>query len=178
MRRLLLSLTLIVLAACSQQGTEQESADDFAARIGQDGSQQLDPAQPDPDAPNVAQAAPPANVDLTTLQQLGDVGGVNLGPREGGCTLMVAGKEMLIAAAMKDKALPGKAVVRVGDALVMTDAAIGGLDAIKRGTTFAGEGFKLTVRPAAGDAQSRPANVVVSDASGKSQSYSGTWICA
>lgn len=178
MMRRLLPLALVALAACSQSAEQQESADDFAARIGQDGSQQLDPSQPDPDAPNTAQPAPPANVDLTALQQLGDVGGVNLGPRDGGCTLMVGEQEMLIAAAMNDKALPGKAVVRIGNALVMTDAAIGGLEAVKRGTTFAGEGFKVTVRPAEGDAQRRPANVVVSDAAGKSQTYSGTWICA
>jgi hypothetical protein len=177
MRRLL-PLALLALTACSQQGAEQESADDFASRIGQNGTTSSNPSQPDPNAPNTAQPAPPANVDLTTLQQLGDVGGVNLGPRDGGCTLMVGEQEMLIAAAMSDKALPGKAVVRVGNALVMTDAAIGGLEAIKRGTTFEGEGFKVTVRPAAGDAQSRPANVVVSDASGKTQNYSGMWICA
>lgn len=180
MRRLF-PLTLLALVACTQPSAEQESADDFANRIGQaDGAQQgqLDPSQPDPNAPNVAQAAPPPQANLTTLQKLGDVGGVNLGPREGGCTFMAGDTEMLIAVGMREPTVTGKAVVRVGDALVMTDAGPGGLAAIKAGTTFSGEGFKVQVAPAAGQAQSRPARVTVTDAAGKSQNYSGNWICA
>ena len=177
--RYLLPVAVLALVACSQPSAEQESADDFASRIGQQGgAQQLDPSQPDPNAPNVASVAPPANADLTTLQQLGDVGGVNLGPREGGCTFMAGEKEMLIAAGMREPTMPGKAVVRVGDTLVMVDGAPGGLAAIMSGTTFTGEGFKVQVSPAAGEAQSRPATITVSDAAGKSQSYSGNWICA
>ncbi|WP_421991541.1 hypothetical protein [Qipengyuania sp.] len=179
MRRLFLPLAVLALAACSSEPAEHESAEDFADRIGQAGeSAQLDPSQPDPDAPNTANDAPPAGADLTRLAKLGDIGGVNLGPRDGGCTLMVGSEEMLIAAGMRDKALPGKAVVRVGDSLTMVDADVGGLDAIKSGTTFNGEGFTITVAPAAGDQQSRPANVTVRDASGKTQTYSGNWICA
>jgi len=180
MVRLILPLAALALAACSSEpAAEQESADDFATRIGQSGEgAQLDPSQPDPDAPNTANDAPPAGADLTQLAQLGDIGGVNLGPREGGCTLMVGNEEMLIAAGMRDKALPGKAVVRVGNSLTMVDADVGSLDAIKAGTTFNGEGFTITVAPAAGEQQSRPANVTVRDASGKTQSYSGKWICA
>ncbi|MFW2350306.1 hypothetical protein [Qipengyuania sp.] len=179
MTRLFLPLAVLALAACSSEPAEQDSADDFANRIGQNGEgAQLDPSQPDPNAPNTANAAPPAGADLTQLAQLGDIGGVNLGPRDGGCTLMVGNEEMLIAAGMKDKALPGKAVVRVGDSLTMVDADVGGLDAIKQGTTFNGEGFTVTVAPEAGDQQSRPANVTVRDAAGKTQSYSGKWICA
>jgi len=49
--------------------------------------------------------------------------------------------------------------------------------AVKSGTTFEGEGFTVTVSPAEGDQQRRPANVLVRDAAGKSQSYSGNWIC-
>ena len=177
MRFALLTFSALALAACSQEPAgEQESADDFADRIG--GSQQLDPSQPDPDAPNTAVEAPPQNADLTQLQQLGDIGGVNLGPREGGCTLMVGNQEMMIAAAMNEPTMPGKAVVRVGDTLVMVDAAPGGLAKIKSGTTFSGEGFTVQVAPAAGEEQSRPANVVVTDAAGNSQNYSGNWICA
>ena len=179
MTRLFLPLAVLALAACSSEPAEQDSADDFANRIGQNSEgAQLDSSQPDPNAPNTANEAPPAGADLTQLAQLGDIGGVNLGPRDGGCTLMVGNEEMLIAAGMKDKALPGKAVVRVGDSLTMVDADVGGLDAIKAGTTFNGEGFTVTVAPAAGDQQSRPANVTVRDAAGKTQSYSGKWICA
>lgn len=177
MKKLLLVALPLALAACSSEPAEQESSDDFANRIGQNG-EAVDPSQPDPNAPNTANEAPPAGADLTQLAQLGDIGGVNLGPRDGGCTLMVGNEEMLIAAGMKDKALPGKAVVRVGDSLTMVDADVGGLDAIKQGTTFNGEGFTVTVAPAAGDQQRRPANVTVRDAAGKSQSYSGNWICS
>ena len=180
MRFSLVCFSALVLAACSQEPAgQQESAGDFADRIGQqEGTAQLDPSQPDPNAPNVAVDAPPENVNLTQLQQLGDVGGVNLGPREGGCTFMVGNQEMIIAAAMKEPTLPGKAVVRVGDTLVMTDAGPGGLDSIKQGATFTGEDFTVQVSPAEGDAQSRPANVIVTDAAGKSQNYFGNWICA
>jgi len=180
MRSMILPLFVLALAACSQQpAQEQEGADDFASRIGQqEAGAQLDPSQPDPNAPNVAVDAPPTEANLTQLQRLGDIGGVNLGPREGGCTFMVGNQEMMIAAGMKEPTLPGKAVVRVGDTLVMTDAAPGGLAAIKSGTTFSGEGFTVEVAAAAGEEQSRPANVVVTDAAGNSQNYSGNWICA
>ena len=180
MRIAFATLTLLALAACSQEpAVEQGSADDFANRIGQQqGGAVLDPSQPDPDAPNVAALAPPQDANLTQLQQLGDIGGVNLGPRQGGCTFMVGSQEMIIAAGMNEPTLPGKAVVRVGDTLVMADAAPGGLASIKAGTTFTGEGFTVQVAPAAGEGQSRPANVIVTDAAGTSQDYSGNWICA
>ncbi|MBX7481179.1 hypothetical protein [Qipengyuania qiaonensis] len=176
MKKLLYVVLPLALAACSSEPAEQESADDFANRIGQNGKE-VDPSRPDPDAPNTASETPPKGADLTQLAKLGDIGGVNLGPREGGCTLMIGSQEMLIAAGMKDGAIPGKAVVRVGDSLTTIDADVGGLDAIKTGTTFSGEGFTVSVAPAAGDQQRRPANVTVRDAAGKSQSYSGNWIC-
>ena len=113
----------------------------------------------------------------TQLQKLGDIGGVNLGTREGGCTLMIGKDEMIIAGGVSDRAIPGKAVVRIGDSLTTVDASVGGLDAVNSGTTFEGEGFTVTVSPAEGDQQRRPANVLVRDAAGKSQSYSGNWIC-
>ncbi len=178
-RFLVLSLGTIALAACSSEPVEQESADDFANRIG--GGEQragLAPSQPDPDAPNTASEAPPSGADLTSLQKLGDVGGVDLGPREGGCTMMVGQEEMLIAAGMRDVDMPAKAVVRVGDGLTMLDSGPGGLQSIKNGTTFSGEGFTVRVNPAAGVGQSRLANLVVTDAAGASQSYKGRWICA
>jgi hypothetical protein len=172
-------MSAIALAACSSEPAEQESADDFANRIGSGGQlAALDPSQPDPNAPNTASAVPPQGADLTQLQRLGDVGGVNLGPREGGCTFMVGEQELLIAVAMKEPTIPGKAVVRVGDELVMADAGPGGLAAIKGGTTFTGEGFTVQVAPAAGEGQTRPAQVTVSDVTENQQTYSGNWICA
>lgn len=180
MRNVLLILAPLALIACSQEPAEQESADDFAARIGGEGGADAaaDPSQPTMDMPNKAEAAPPAGADVTKLQQLGDVAGVNLGPREGGCTFMTGETEMIIAAGLRDPAMSGKAVIRVGDGLVLLDSGPGGLTTIKRGTTFTGEGVKVAVRPTAGTAQSRPANVTVTAADGKTQSYSGNWICA
>ncbi len=176
-------LCALSLAACSQEPAEQESADDFAARIGgeapaEGAAKPLDPSQPTMDMPNKAEAVPPAGADVTKLQQLGDVAGVNLGPREGGCTFMAGETEMIIAAGLRDPAMSGKAVIRVGDGLVLLDSGPGGLTTIKRGTTFTGEGVKVSVRPAAGLAQSRPAQVIVTAADGKTQTYSGNWICA
>ncbi|MBX7493191.1 hypothetical protein K3163_08215 [Qipengyuania sp. 1NDW9] len=181
MRLAILSLSALALAACSSEPAPQESADEFADRIGSGApgaSATLDPSQPDPNAPNFATDTPPVGVDLTQLQRLGDVGGVNLGPRQGGCTFMVDEQELIIAVGMNEPTLPGKAVVRVGNQLVMADAGPGGLAAIKGGTTFTGEGFTVQVAPAAGEAQSRPARVAVSDATGNQQNYSGNWICA
>lgn len=180
MVRFLLPATALVLVACSAEPTEQESADDFASRIGGNDQQQdgIVLSQSNPDTPNTANDAPPSGVDLTSLQKLGDIGGVDLGPREGGCTLMVDQNEMIIAAGMRDVEIPGKAVVRLGNGLTTMDSGPGGLASIKRGTTFSGEGFTVKVQPAAGDAQSRPANVLVTDAAGATRSYLGRWICA
>ncbi|MEZ5682345.1 MAG: hypothetical protein R3E14_13730 [Erythrobacter sp.] len=176
--RFALPIVVLALAACSQPSEEQESADDFASRIGQQGGAGLDQSQPDPDGPNVAVSAPPVNVDLTSLQQLGDIGGVNLGPRHGGCTFMAGEQEMLVASGMNEATVPGKAVVRIADTLVVADSGPGGLAAIKSGTTFTGEGFKVEISARVGASQSRPATITVTDAAGKSQSYSGNWICA
>ena len=185
MRIALVSFAALALAACSQEpAAEQESADDFASRIGQSETQATggmpanDPAQPDPNAPNVASATPPQGADVTKLERLGDIGGVNLGPRNGACTFTSGGREMMIAAGLNEPTLPGKAVIRVGGGLTMLDTPPGGLAAIKSGSSFTGEGVTVKIAPAAGEGMTRPANVTVTDASGKTQSYSGEWICA
>lgn len=181
MNRIAPVLIAFALAACSQEPAEQESADDFAARIGtsaEGAAKPLDPSQPTMDMPNKAKAEAPAGADVTALQQLGDVGGVNLGPREGGCTFMSGGEAMIIAAGLKDRAMSGKAVIRVGDGLVLLDSGPGGLAAIERGTTFRGEGMTVAIRAAAGEAQSRPAQVTVTAEDGATRAYAGDWICA
>ncbi|EDL50389.1 hypothetical protein [Erythrobacter sp. SD-21] len=174
MRFAVATFALLALAACSQEpAAKQESADDFASRIGQ----QEGAVAADSENPNTVAESVPSGANLTQLQRLGDIGGVNLGPRDGGCTFMVENQELIIASGMNED-LPGKAVVRLGDALVVTDSGPDGLAAIKAGTTFTGEGFTIQIMPAEGAAQSRPANVVVSDVGGNSQTYSGNWICA
>lgn len=175
MRRIVpLAAAVLALAACNQQGTPQESAEDFAARIGQGGAS--DPAEPAP-VPTVAQAAPPAGADVTALEKLGNVAGVDLGPRAGGCTLMVGETELLMAGAPAGEA-HGKGVIRVGNGLVMLDTGPGGLATVKRGGTFTGDGVTVSLAAAPGTAQIRNANVTVTSAAGKSKAYSGRWVCS
>ena len=177
MRRLILPFATLALVACSSEPVPQENAEDFASRIGEGGPPAV--ATPvDADKASTASAVPPAGADLTQLEKLGDIGDVDLGPRAGGCTLMVGSSELLLAGAPGDDAIPGKAVVRLGDSLTIADAAAGGIDALKSGTSFKGEGFTVTVAPEAGTAASRPATVTVRDAAGKTQSYSGKWTCS
>lgn len=181
MRRLFLIAPLL-LAACSDEPATNESADDFASRIGGAGEPAYDaaadPAQPTNDMPNVAAKAPPQGADVTKLEQLRDIAGVNLGPRQGGCTFMEGNRELLIAAGLREPTLPGKAVIRVGGGLTMLDSGPGGLNAITSGTTFTGEGVTVRVAPAAGNAQTRRANMAVTAADGTVATYSGNWICA
>ena len=183
MSRLLLALMPLVLAACSQEPASQESAGDFASRIGggavdSSGTNGQAGAPEEWDASNTANAVPPAGADVTTLERLGDIAGVDMGPRDGGCTLMVGDAEMLMASSLNDRAMSGKAVIRVGDGLVLLNGEPGGLESVRTGSTFTGEGVTVTIRPETGDAQTRAATVAVTAADGKSQNYSGNWICA
>lgn len=177
MRRLTVTLATaaFALAACSPQGEEQ-NADDFANRIGASDAAAsatqakvaAEAAQPNAPAPQI-----PANVDASQLQRLGDISNVDLGPRTGGCTFQEVGREVFYTSG---HAQGGKGVIRVGDALVVVDAK-GGLDAIRGGTTYSTSGVSISVAPAAGNQSVRPANMVVTDANGVAQSYSGDWIC-
>lgn len=180
MRLTLVSLSALVLAACSSEpAPQQESAEDFANRIGQQqGGSGEQNAQARAEQSNVAQAAPPQGADVTRLEQLGDIAAVDLGPRSGGCTFMEGNREMIIAAGLNEPTLPGKAVIRVGGGLTMLDSGRGGLATIREGTTFTGSGVAVQVAPATGAASTRPANVTVTAADGTSATYSGNWICA
>ena len=163
------------LAACSPQG-EQQNADDFASRIGASGEAAA-PAQAEAAAeaaqPNAPASQIPVNADVTQLQRLGDISNVDLGPRTGGCTFQEVGREVFYTSG---HAQGGKGVIRVGNELVTVDA-MGGLDAIRGGTTYSAGGVSISVAPAAGNQSMRPANMVVTDAKGVTQSYSGDWIC-
>lgn len=148
MMRRALPLILLTLAACSDRNAATDgSEDDFAARVGA-GNAPASAVETSAALPSKAvKGPPPAGADVFQLEKLGDIGGVNLGPRSGGCTFSEAGKEMLIAAGPADRALPGKGVVRIGGRLIELDTPPGGLDAIKSGTSFAGEGFSVRVQP-------------------------------
>ncbi len=183
MSRFLLALAPLALAACSQEPAQQEGAGDFASRIGggaadSSGANGQAASSNAGKVPNTANVAPPAGADVTVLERLGDVAGVDMGPRDGGCTLMVGDAAMLMASSLKDRAMSGKAVIRVGNGLVLLDGEPGGLESVRTGSTFTGEGVTITIRPATGNAQTRAATVAVTAANGKSQNYSGNWICA
>ena len=173
MIRALFPLALIALTACSDRSGTDGSEGDFASRVG-GGTGTATSVAAAPGVTSAVKAAPPANADVFALQKLGDISGVDLGPRIGGCTFSVAGEEMLVAAGPADGALPGKAAVRIGGQLLQLDAQPGGFAEVKTGTTFTGEGFKVQVSPTAPG----HANLIVVKPSGESKVTAGDWVCS
>lgn len=168
-------ITVMALSACAPEDT-QESADDFASRIGtSEGASAPTEAEVEALAnqPNAPVAQIPSGTDVKFLQRLGDIAMVDLGPRTGGCTFQEVGREVFYTSG---HAQGGKGVVRVGGQLVTLDAN-GGIGAIRAGTTFSAPGVSISVAPAAGNQARRPANMVVTDGKGETQSYNGDWIC-
>ena len=161
----------LALSACSREN-EGESAEDFAERVGAGG----ETAAPDPAAQESVpvSAPPPASVDVRSLEPLGNIAGADLGPRDGGCTFTVGENPLLLAGAPNNPAASGKAVVRAGSKLYLLGAAPGGMDAIRQGTRFTGEGVTVDVTPTTNQA----AVLKVTDAQGRSANLSGMWICA
>jgi hypothetical protein len=164
-------LFALALSACSRE-SEGESAEEFAERVGTGG----EAAAPDPAAQESvpASAPPPASVDVRNLEPLGNIAGADLGPRDGGCTFTVGENPLLLAGAPNNPAASGKAVVRAGGKLYLLGAAPGGMDAIRQGTRFSGEGMTVDVTPTTNQA----AILKVADAQGRSANLSGMWICA
>jgi hypothetical protein len=171
--RSFLTLTLLTggafaLSACSN-AQEGETADDFAARVG---TQAGAPVGAAPAEISAIAAPPPAGVDVLALEQLGNVAGVDLGPRDGGCTFASDGLEMLIAGAPADPASAGRGVIRLGGQLYLL-ASVGGLNALRQGTRFSGEGVTVDV---AGSGQA--ATLTVTDGGGRQKAVAGSWVCA
>lgn len=177
MMRASILFAALALAACSSQTEDQPatgSADDFASRVGA-GNATTSAVETAANVPSKAvKGPPPANANVFELQKLGDIGGVNLGPRAGGCTFVQAGTEMLIAAGPSEPTLPGKAVVRIGGKLIELDSPPGGIAAIKGGTTFTGEGFSVAVRPTAPG----KGTMTITNAAGQTKAVSGDYVCA
>ncbi|MXO59570.1 hypothetical protein GRI89_08450 [Altererythrobacter salegens] len=178
-RKLILLAALpLALAACSSQD-DGESADDFAARVGNgqaagstDGnSTTLADATP-------VEADPPAGVDVTQLEKLGDISGADLGPRDGGCSFQSGETEMMLAGAKSDPSAPGKAVVRLGGKLYLLSLASGGLSAVQSGATYVGEGVLVTVTPRAQTGAFRDAVLTAQSATGASNAVNGKWVCS
>ena len=159
----------LAVAACSD-AQESESAEDFAARVGDGGT--AAPATPAALETTAVAAPPPAGADVLALEQLDNIAGVDLGPRDGGCTFMSNGTELLLAGAPADPASAGRGVVRVDGKLYLL-ASAGGLPAIRQGTRFSGEGITVDV---AGSGQA--ATLTVIDGAGRQKAVSGNWICA
>ena len=168
-------IAAMALSACAPEDT-QESADDFASRIGtSEGASAPTEAEAEALAnqPNAPVSQIPSGTDVKFLQRLGDIGMVDLGPRTGGCTFQEVGREVFYSSGHTQG---GRGVVRVGGQLVTLEAT-GGIGAIRAGTTFSAPGVSISVAPAAGNQARRPANMVVTDSKGETQSYSGDWIC-
>ena len=159
-----IAVVALSLAACRNE-SDGETAEDFAERVGE-------PGTPAPNETSAVAAPIPANVDATNLEQLGNIAGVDLGARDGACTFTSGGAELMIAASRDDISSAGRGVVRAGGTLYQL-ASTGGLAAIKRGTRFTGQGITVDV---AGAGQS--ASLTVTDGTGKSKTFPGSWVCA
>lgn len=175
MTRALILPALLIAAACSPDPTGSESAMDFANRVGAaDSGGVISEAAPMPNEATGARDIVPAGVNSVQLERLGNIGGIDLGPRAGGCTFSVEGQAMLVAVAPADRSLPGKATVRTGGQLHLLDALPGGIEQVRSGTTFTGEGFSATLT------RTGPglASLTITDAAGTHKVSSGNWVCS
>ena len=102
MTRLILPLAVLALAACSDRSGTDGTEDDFAARVGAGNATTSAVETAAPVVSKAVKGPPPPGADVFKLEKLGDISGVNLGPRAGGCTFSSAGTEMLIAAGPAD----------------------------------------------------------------------------
>jgi hypothetical protein len=174
MTRLILPLALFALAACSDRSGTDGTEDDFAARVGAGTATSSAVETAAPVVSKAVKGPPPAGANVFEMEKLGDVSGVNLGPRAGGCTFSAAGTEMLIAAGPADRALPGKGVVRIGGRLIELDTPPGGIEAVKAGTSFTGEGFSVRVAPGTGG----KGRMTITNAEGQTKAVAGDYVCA
>ena len=174
MIRRTLPLALLALAACSEPTGADGSADDFASRVGAGNATTSAAETVAPAVSKAVKGPPPAGADVFKMEKLGDISGVNLGPRAGGCTFSSAGTEMLIAAGPADRSIPGKGVVRIGGRLIELDTPPGGIDAIKAGTTFTGEGFNVRIQPTG----KGKGSMTITTGAGQTKAVAGDYVCA
>ena len=164
------ALFALALQGCSN-ADESESADDYAARVG---AGEATPVPPAAQESVPVTAAPPADVDVRKLEQLGNIAGADLGPRDGACTFSTGGTELMLAGAPADPATSGKGVVRAGGKLYLLGAGPGGMSQVRQGTRFTGAGITIDVSAGA----NQTAVLRVTDGQGRSADFSGNWICA
>lgn len=159
------------LFACGDRTGTDGSEQDFANRVG--AGQTTSGAPAGSVATTAVAGPPPTGADVRALEQLGDISGLDLGQRAAGCTFSANGQELMTAAAPSDRALPGKAAVRIGGKLLLLDAPPGGVDALKAGTVYSGEGFEVRTQRTAADA----GRVTITGADGANRVIEGRWIC-
>lgn len=138
------------------------------------------------DLPKDAAGQPVDKGEGPVLQALGSLEGVDLGQRKGGCTFQHNdGRDLMITAASADQGVAGKAAVRM-DGVIVYLQTVGdiGLNGIKAGGKYSNGTVTVEVARGSkggpsGGVTRYPANLGVSDASGKQRLYSpGMWICA
>lgn len=178
---LLIPVAGLALSACSEQPAAPETVDEFAQRVGTattsgsavEGNTQQ-PAAAEPAKTVQVSASTGTTATLPTLETLGDFSDLNLGPKAGECNFSSGSTQIVSAVGPEDKALPGKAAVRIGGELVVLDAPPGGYDAVKAGTVFRGEGFAVQVFPSATGA----AQLAITNGQGGREILDGQWVCA
>jgi hypothetical protein len=145
------------------------------------------PLVPERDMPKNAAGMPIDAGEGPVLQVLGDLTGVDLGKRKGGCTFQHQdGRELLVTGSAADKDSDAIGAVRSGGVIVMLKSqAKVGLDGLKAGPTLSGGNITVSVARAEGKgAPMGPltrwnANLGVRDASGQQRVYSpGNWTCS
>ena len=178
MKALPMVFAAILLAACSQGTDTAPAGDDFAERVGAgQGGGAPEGSVAAADSTVADTSAVPAGADPMALEKLGNIGRVDLGPRDGGCTFSQGGTEMLLVGAPNDAAVQGRGVVRIGGELINMTAQDGGLDAIYAGPTLSADGITVKIVPAAGEGTVRTADLYVA-ADGKQRKFaSGQWAC-
>lgn len=172
MRAIALFILACALAACGQRDDKGDSASDFAQRVGV--GKIVDPAAATPGVTSGVKAAPPPHGNVFMPEKLGNISALDLGPRAGGCTFSVQGKELLVAAGAADRMLPGKAAVRIGGMLLLLDAPPGGYDAVKTGTSFTGQGYTVRIAPTGAG----KANMTITNTAGRSETLAGDYACS
>lgn len=177
MKKVLMVSAAILLAACSQNDSDAENGDDFAARVGAGDAPLAKGTVAPAESTEARSSVVPEGADPMALEKLGNIARVDLGPRDGGCTFSLNAQEMLMVGAPNDPAVMGKGIVRLGGELINLTAEEGGLEAIYAGPTMSAGGVTVKVVPAAGSDATRTADLYVA-ADGQQRKFAGgKWAC-
>ena len=169
MKRASVLIVAMMLAACSSADEAgSETATQFADRVSAGTS--TAGGMPAPVQTTEAMVPAPEGEEVFEVEPVGDSRAIDLGPRDGTCAFVVDGKEMLVAAGANERSLPGKATVRIDGQPVTLDAPPGGIEQVRLGTTFNGNGYSVLV-----DADT--SQMTITDRYGQQKTYAGNWNC-